>query len=269
MKIPLVAGRDLSRIDQSPGAAVVNQEFAREFFGNENVLGKWFAGTSGWMSGQRFQIVGLVADARYRFLRQAVIPVAYTPFRRTDAKGTMQGGTFVVRTAVSNPLALASLLRNEIPHTRPEFRVSNLRTQQELIESQTVRERLMAVLARFFGGVALLLAGVGLYGVLDYSVVQRRREIAIRMALGSQPRDLAIRVSAAMFSMVLIGTAAGCAAGLASARYLEPLLYHVRPTEIPVLLMPVLAVLAGAVLAASPAVLHATRTDPAVLLRAE
>ena len=269
MKIPFIAGRDFLPTDLSPGAAIVNETFARQFFEHENPLGKWFEGTSGWMRGQKFQIVGLVRDARYRYLRQDVLPVAYTPFRRTDAKGTMQGGTLVVRTSTSNPLALASILRNEIPRIHPEFRVSNMRTQQELIDSQTVRERLLAMLARFFGAVALLLAGIGLYGVLDYSVLQRRREIGIRMAMGAQPRDLAVRVTARVFSMVLLGAVTGLALGLASVRYIEPLLYQVRPTELPVLVIPSLAILGAAVLAALPAVIHAVEIDPAALLRTE
>jgi putative ABC transport system permease protein len=268
MKIPLLSGRDFNRTDLSPGAAIVNETFARQFFGQENPLGKSFAGTSGWMSGQQFQIVGLVRDARYRYLRQPVLPVAYTPFRRNDAHGTMQGGTMVVRTVASNPLALASVLRSEIQRS-PEFRVSNVRSQQELIDSQTVRERLLALLARFFGAVALLLAGIGLYGVLDYSVWQRRREIGIRMALGAQHRGLAVRVTARVFSMVLIGAAAGCALGMASVRYIEPLLYEVHPTELVVLLIPALAMLAVALVAAIPAVIHAVKIDPAVLLRTE
>jgi predicted permease len=269
MKIPFITGRDFRPTDRSPGVAIVNEAFARQFFAHENPVGQWFEGTSGWMRGQKFQIVGLVHDARYRYLRQSVLPVAYTPFRRTDAKGTMQGGTLVVRTSTSNPLALASILRNEIPRTRPEFRVSNMRTQQELIDSQTIRERLLAMLARFFGAVALLLAGVGLYGVLDYSVLQRRREIGIRMALGAQPRDLAVRVTARVFSMVLVGALTGLALGLASVRYIEPLLYQVRSTELTVLAMPALAILGAAVLAALPAVIHAVEIDPATLLRAE
>jgi predicted permease len=269
MKIPFINGRDFHPTDLSPGVAIVNEAFARQFFAHENPVGRWFEGTSGWMRGQKFQIVGLVHDARYRYLRQTVLPVAYTPFRRTDSKGTMQGGTLVVRTSASNPLALASILRNEIPRTRPEFRVSNMRTQQELIDSQTIRERLLAMLARFFGAVALLLAGVGLYGVLDYSVLQRRREIGIRMALGAQPRDLAVRVTAGVFSMVLLGALTGLALGLASVRYIEPLLYQVRSTELRVLVIPSLAILGAAVLAALPAVIHAVEIDPAKLLRAE
>ena len=269
MKIAFVSGRDFLPTDLSPGAAIVNETFARQFFALENPVGKWFEGTSGWMRDQKFQIVGLVHDARYRYLRQTVLPVAYTPFRRTDARGTMQGGTLVVRTSAANPIALAAPLRSEIPRAHPEFRVTNMRTQQELIDSQTVRERLLAMLARFFGFVALLLAGVGLYGVLDYSVVQRRREIGIRLALGAQPRDLAIRVTAGVFSMVFLGALTGLGLGLASVRYIEPLLYQVRSTELPVLAVPALALLGAAVLAAGPAVIHAVEIDPATLLRTE
>lgn len=269
MKIPFIAGRDFRPTDLSPGVAIVNEAFARQFFEGEIPLGKWFEGTSGWMRGQKYQIVGLVHNARYRYLRQPVLPVAYTPFRRTDAKGTMQGGTFIVRTAMSNPLALGSVVRNEIPRTRPEFRVSNLRTQQQLIDSQTVRERLLAILARFFGIVALLLAGVGLYGVLNYSVAQRQREIGIHMALGARPQDLAVRVTARVLLMVLVGAVAGLPLGLASVHYIEPLLYRVRSTELPVIVIPSLVIVGTAALAALPAVIRALKIDPATLLRLE
>ncbi len=269
MEIPLLAGRDFNRADLSPGVAVVNEAFSREFFGNENPLGRWFAGTTGWMKGQEFQIIGLVRNARYRDLRQPVLPVAYTPFRRTDARGTMQGGTFVVRTTTSNPLTLASLLRNEIPRARPEFRVSNMRTQQQLIDAQTIREHLLSMLARFFGAIALLLAGVGLYGVLDYSVFQRRREIGIRMAVGAQPQVLAVQVTARFFWMLFVGAVTGFVLGLASVRYVEPLLYQVRPTALPALLIPALAMIGTAVIAALPAVIHAVKIDVAGLLRAD
>ncbi len=265
----MLAGRDFNRADSSPGVAVVNEVFAQQFFGKGNPLGKWFAGTSGWMRGQKFQIIGLVGNARYRYLRQPVLPVAYTLFRRTDAKGAMGGGTFVVRTTASNPLTLASVLRNEIPHGRREFRVSNMRTQRELIEAQTIRERLLAMLARFFGAIALLLAGVGLYGVLDYSVFQRRREIGIRMAVGAEPQELAVQVTARFFWMLLVGAITGFACSLASVRYIESLLYQVRPIAVPVLLIPVIAMLAAAVIAAVPAVIHAIKIDVATLLRAE
>jgi predicted permease len=269
MRIRLIDGRDFRASDMSPGAAIVNEAFARQFFDGRNPIGKWFEGTSGYMRGQRFQIVGLVRDARYRYLRQPVVPVAYTPFHRIEDNGTMLGGTFVVRTSSPNPLALASILRREVPRARPEFRVSNIRTQKELEQSQTVRERLLAMLALFFAAVAVLLAGIGLYGVLDYSVFQRRREIGIRMAIGAQAADIARRMTVDVFSMVVAGALAGLALAMASARYIETLLYQVKPTDSGALAIPSLTIVAVALLAALPAVIHAVRIDPVSMLRSE
>jgi predicted permease len=272
MKIPFVAGRDFRPNELSPSVAIVNEAFARQYFNGENPIGRSFAGTSVYLQGQRFRIVGLVRDARYRYVRQDVLPVAYTPFHRLDAKGAVQDlvdGTFSVRTASPNPLALASALRREVTAIRPGFRVSNIRTEREIIESQTVRERLLAMLALFFAAVALLLAGIGLYGVLDYSVSQRRREIGIRLALGAQAGEVARRVTAGVFLMVVLGAVAGLALGEASVRYIETLLYGVKATELSVLAVPSLGLLAAAVLAAVPAVIRAVGTDPTGLLRAE
>jgi ABC-type antimicrobial peptide transport system permease subunit len=194
------------------------------------------------------------------------------PFSSVDARGAFQPkgrGTFIVRTAGSNPLALASILRQEVSRARSEFRVSNVRTQTEINQSTTVRERLLAMLALFFAIVALTLAGVGLYGVLDYSVLQRRREIGIRMALGAQAGDIAWRVTADVFSMGLVGAAVGLGLGMASARYIESLLYQVKPTDTRMLALPALTILAAALVAALPAVIRAVRIDPANMLRTE
>ena len=177
--------------------------------------------------------------------------------------------TFIVRTASSDPLTLARVLRQEVSAARHDFRVSNIRTQMEIIQSQTVRERLLAMLAMFFAVVALLLAGVGLYGVLDYSVLQRRREIGIRMAIGAQAPGIARLVTMDIFSMVLAGAIAGLALGMASVRYIETLFYQVKATDLGVLAIPSLTILAAALLAALPAVIHAVRIDPAKMLRAE
>lgn len=174
-----------------------------------------------------------------------------------------------MRTVSPNPLALASTLRQEIPRAGPEFRVSRICTQLEINQSHTVRERLLAMLALFFAVVALLLAGVGLYGVLHYSVVQRRREIGIRIAVGAQARSIARLVTVDVFPMVLIGGVAGLGLGLASVRYIETLFYQVKATDLAMLAFPSLTLLAVALLAALPAVIRAVRTDPVAMLRAE
>ncbi len=272
MKIPFVAGRDFRRDDKSPGVAIVNQAFARQYFNGENPIGRWFAGTEAFLRGQRFQIVGVVRDARYRSLRQDVLPVAYTPFHRLDATGAVQtlvDGTFTIRTLTANPMALASTLRREVTASRPGFRVTNLRSEREIIDAQTVRERLLAMLGLFFATVALLLAGVGLYGVLHYSVFQRRREIGIRLALGEPAAEIAARATGAALVMVVIGALAGLALGAALARYFETLLYGVTATDLSAQAFPLLALLFIAVVAALPSVVRATGIKPAVLLRAE
>ncbi len=264
MKMLLLDGRDFTESDA--GVAIVNNAFARRYFNGEIPVGKWFAGSPTNSGPQRFQVIGMVRDARYRFLREGFLPVAYIPFRRAQG---LDRGTFIVRTASSNPLTMASVLRQEIPRARPEFRVSNIRTQKELIESQTVRERLLAVLALFFAAVALLLAGVGLYGVLNYSVVQRRREIGIRLAIGAQPRGIARLVTVDVFAMVVVGAAAGVGIGIASARFIETLFFQVKATDFAMLVVPGVVIVAASLLAAMPAVIHAVRIDPAETLRSE
>jgi predicted permease len=271
MKIPLIAGRDFRSTDVYPKAAIVNQAFAKRYFSGENPLGKWFADENGQ---SRLEIVGVSGDALYFDIHKPISPMAYIPFQSVDKKGELKSpehnvGTFIVRTASANPLALASILRREVPRARPEFRVSNIRTQQELIDAQTIRERLLAMLALFFAVVALLLAGVGLYGVLDYSVLQRRREIGIRMAIGARSLDIARRVTLDVFAMVLLGAAAGLGLGMASARYVESLLYQVKATDFGALALPSLAILATALLAALPPVIRAVRIDPVHVLRCE
>jgi ABC-type antimicrobial peptide transport system permease subunit len=139
----------------------------------------------------------------------------------------------------------------------------------EVNQSLTVRERLLATLAMFFAAAALLLAGIGLYGVLDYSVLQRRREFGIRLAIGAQPGHIARRVTADVFSMIIVGAAAGLTLGMASARYLNDLLYQVKPTDSGILALPSAAILAAALLAALPAVIRAIRIDPVTMLRSE
>ncbi len=272
MKIPFVDGRDFRASDTSPGVAIVNEAFAKAYFGGENPIGKSFEKSYG---NSHYRIVGLVRDASYRSVREPILPAAYVPFQSVDErmawapKAPRSRGTFIVRTYSPNPLTLAQTLRQEVPRARPEFRVSNIRTQLEINESQTVRERLLAMLALFFAVVALLLAGVGLYGVLHYSVLQRRHEIGIRMAIGAQARDIARHIIADISLMVMVGALVGLALGMSSIRYVETLFYQVKGTDLPMLALPSLAIVAAALLASLPAVIQAVRIDPAEMLRAE
>jgi predicted permease len=270
MRIPLVDGRDFRPDDVDPGAAIVNETFVKTYFNGENPIGKSFSRT--YPRPIAATIVGLVRDSRYSDMRETQRPVAYLPFHRNDAKGESQPvgkSTIVVRTAGANPYALASALRREVPRIRSEFRVSNLHTQQELIDAQTVRERLLALLALFFAAVALLLAAIGLYGVLNYSVVQRRREIGIRLAIGAPAAGIARLVTKEVFVMVLTGAVVGVAIGIASVRSIETLFYQVKATDVGMLTLPALSLFAAAALASLPAVWEAVRIDPVKTLRSE
>jgi predicted permease len=272
MKIPLIDGRDFRATDTYPGVAIVNRAFAKQYFDDRNPTGKWFEKMEKKDVRVRFQIVGLVRDARQRDMREPLMPTVYVPIHALDANGASQGrdqATFIIRTSSSNPLALASILRQEVPRARPGFRVSNIHTQAELVRDQTARERLLATLALFFAAVALLLAGIGLFGVLDYSVLQRRREIGIRMAIGAQAGDIARRVTADVFAMVFAGALAGLGLGLVSVRYIATLLYQVKPTDVTMLAAPSLVILATAFVAAAPAVIRAVRIDPVAMLRSD
>jgi predicted permease len=272
MKIRLLDGRDFRPGDTHPGAALVNETFAKTYFDGADPVGKSFDLSLDEGVRLRYEIVGLVGDARYRNLREPILPQLYVPFHAVDNNGASRkrgAGILLVRTASLNPRSLASVLRQEVPRARAEFRVSRIRTQLEINQSQTVRERLLATLALFFAIVALLLAGVGLYGVLHYSVLQRRREIGIRIAVGAQAGGIARLVTMDVFAMVLVGAVAGIGLGMLSVRYVESLFYQVKATDMQMLAFPALAILAGAFLAALRPVMQAVRIEPVSMLRAE
>ena len=217
-------------------------------------------------------VVGVVGDARYQSVREAAVPVFYLPYQAVDEKGVsvpIRNGILTVRRNVDEPEVLAQTLRRTVVKGQPQFRVSTVRTQTELIAAQTIRERLLATLAPFFGGVALLLAAIGLYGVLHYSVLQREKEIGIRIAVGAQAGNIARLVTTRVFAMVIVGAVVGLGLGAASVRFVTRLLYGVKGTDLSMLLLPAIVLLAAAGLAALPAVMRAVRIDPATMVRAE
>jgi predicted permease len=272
MRMRLIAGRDFRPSDTFPGAAIVNEAFVRRYLKGMQPVGTTFEKVNPEGSRQRCQIMGVVSDAPYRYLREQILPVAFVPYRALDENGAVlaeSSGTFLVRTMSDNPMALAAELRRKVAQTAAGFRVSNVQTQQELLDAQTVRERLLAMLATFFAGIALLLAGIGLYGVVNYSVLQRRREIGIRMAVGARHSRIAWLVTADVFQMVVVGGATGWVLGMGSARYVESLLYQVKAAEPDMAALPPLAILSVAVVAILPAISRALRIEPAEILRSE
>ena len=267
MKIEQLRGRDFRSSDLAPGTAVVTETFVKTFFPHSDPIGDSFSDSDG-----RYQIVGVVHDAAYRSLRDPMLPIAFVPFRSVDKgkEGEESFATFAVRIRPEIPLeAIQPILRRAVAQAHAGFRVSNVTTQREVVDMQTVRERLLAMLAFFFAGVALLLAGIGLFGVLQYTVLQRRREIGIRIAVGARRAGIAGLVARPIFAMLALGAALGLTAGIFAARSIETLFYAVKATDAGMLTLPAAAILAVAVLAIIPAIRRAIQTDPAEILRSE
>ncbi|MBS1874572.1 MAG: ABC transporter permease [Acidobacteria bacterium] len=262
MGIALKQGRNLNEADKAEGggAAVVSEAFVRRYFGGGRAVGRTFERLSREHA-VRYEVVGVVADVRYRSLRDPLQPVVFVP---GDASGT-----FAVRTAGADPLAMAPALRTAISQARPDFRVSNTYTQQMLVDKWSIRERLLATLSVFFAAVAMALAGIGLYGVLNYSVQMRTRELGIRMALGASARHVGARVMARIGVVFAVGAAAGLAGGLSSERAIGTLLYAAHVSDPGALAVPLAVVGATALIASIPPLLRAIRIDPARTLRAE
>ncbi len=269
MKIPLVAGRDFNSQDTSPGVAIVNETFVKTFFPGQDAIGRTFQHGA---NNPPSKIVGVTPDIPDHDLREPNRPVFYTPFAGVDSKSAPTSedfATFAVHTSAQNPLTLANELRQLIAQRHNGLHVSNVTTQLELVRDQTIRERLIAMLAAFFAAVALLLAGIGLYAVLNYSVLKRRREIGIRMAIGSTRAGIVRIVTADVFLMIALGGCAGIALGFGAARYVASLFYQVKATDADMIALPACAILLTALIATFPAVLRALDTDPTEILRAE
>jgi len=269
MKIPLVAGRDFHPDETSPGAAIVNETFAKTYFPGQDPIGRTF---ERGVNQPKNKIVGVTPDVPDHDLREPNGPVFYVPFNGVDEKSApVPAGfaTFIVHTEAKNPLALADSLRQLIAQRHNGLRVSNVTTELDLVRDQTVRERLIATLAGFFAVVSLLLAGVGLYAVLNYSVLQRRREIGIRMAIGSSRAGIVRIVTLDVMVMIALGGFAGLALGFGAARYVQSLFYQVKATDVDIIALPACALLFTALVATLPAVVRALRTDPKEILRVE
>ena len=169
-------------------------------------------------------IVGLVRDSVYDNLREPMRPTVFVPHEAANH------AALVVRTTTGDPLALGSTLRRRVTQIRSDFRVTNVGTQSAFVQRQMLRERLLASLSLFFAVVALLLAGVGLYGVLNYAVIQRRREIGVRMALGARAGHVVRRVASEMLSPVGLGLIVGLSGGLGFGGLIERILFEVKAT---------------------------------------
>jgi predicted permease len=263
MNIALVTGRTFSRSDMDPGNTpriVVNDAFARRYFGSGAAVGRSLEARFGSNdAGGAQQIVGVVADTRYD-LRKPAEPTIYIPLRTN--------GTIQVR-AGGDSAALGSRLREEVRAANRSFRVTSITSQSAVIDQTLLRERLLALLSGFFAVVGLVLAAVGLYGVLSYSVVRRTREIGIRVALGARQFNVVRAVLAEAGSAALVGAACGLLGGVYLSRFVEALLFDVTPLEFSSLVLPLGLMLLSVLLAAALPAWRVARVDPVIALREE
>jgi putative ABC transport system permease protein len=270
--IDVISGRDINAQDDLPvgvtnpaarRVAVVNQSMARRYFGDADPLGKRF-----YIQDQpekKFEIVGVVRDVKYRSPREASPPTFYLPYFQEPRGGPV---SFVLRTS-GDPRPTMAGLRLVVGQIDPSMSVQNVQTMNEVVNAGVRQERIVAQLGGFFSIFALALACLGLYGVLSFAVVQRAREIALRVALGAQNRNVLSLVLGEGVKLVLLGSAIGLAGAFMVTRFVSSLLYGVSGTD-PITIAAVSLLLLTVALCASwlPA-RRATKFEPMAALRCE
>jgi len=261
--IPVVNGRDFNSADRegSPGVVVINEEFAQRYFRGQNAVGKRLRTDS---EGPYLEIVGVVRTARYRNLRESPLPFVYLPLAQ-EMQGNM---TLVVRT-VGDPSNLRAKVRSAVQQRNRNVPISSMKTILEQIDIALSTERLLALLLGVFGAAALLLASVGIYGVVSYAVVQRTHEIGIRMALGARSFDVLRQVVREGMTMAIAGVVVGLAGAFALTRLIGSLLFGIAPTDLATFGVVTLGLLLIAFIACYIPATRATKVDPLVALRYE
>jgi len=266
--IPMILGRDIGSQDTaaSPKVAVINETMARFYFGKTNPIGRKF-----WIDdsaqARPVEIIGVAGDARGFELRGPMERRFYMPFAQTYQE-SMANVIFEVRT-VGDPSAIGDTARKVISDFDPNLNVIWVRTVDRLVTDVLSTDIMIARLSSFFGGLALLLACIGLYGVMSYTVNGRTKEIGLRMALGAQRSSVLSMVLKEVMTLVLIGVAVGIPAALVASRSLSSLLFGLNPAD-PVSLGIVILLLSGvAMLAGLIPARRATKVDPLVALRYE
>lgn len=265
MGIPLKSGRAFTPQDARPGAGavIVNESFEKHHFPGESAVGKRIrllgSGAGIWLS-----VVGVVSDVRQSGLAGDVMPEVYNP----ELKEAGDALSFVIRIA-GNPAQLIPAMGGVVAEVEPNQPLHSVMTMEQRLASTTASRRLNTALLGGFAAVALLLAAVGIYGVMSYAVMQRRREIGVRMALGAHKNDVLGLILRGGLRLTLLGVAIGLGGAFALTRYLSNLLYSVKATD-PVTFLGVAAALTGvALLACWLPARRAARVDPMIALRAE
>jgi putative ABC transport system permease protein len=263
MGIRLLQGRALTDADRegTPKVALINETMARTFWPGEDPVGKRFKEV--WLR-EWTTVVGVVTDVKSHGLAGRIEPEVYRPFTQAPSRDM----SLVVRTSVE-PTTLAALLRAAVASVDAQVPVSEIRTAEQIVSGSVADSRFTTFLLAAFAAVALVLAAVGIYGVIAYTVSQRTREIGVRVALGARGRDVQWQVVRQGGRLALVGIAVGVVASLAAARLLSSLLFGVSTTD-PITFVSVALLLGGvAVLASWIPARRAASVDPIIALRAE
>jgi predicted permease len=264
MGIPLLSGRFFGSedTDKSQKVAIISESMAHRFFPNGSPLGKRF-GTYGRELGE-FEIIGVVKDAKYGTVTEELRPMAYYP----HSQRPQSLNNFVVRTSGAQA-GIVPQVRRAVAEVSRNLPIDDVVSLSEHIGRSLTQQKLVARLASFFGLLALLLACVGLYGVLSYSVARRTNEIGVRMTLGAQSRDVLLLVLRDTFAMVLIGVVIGLLTASYVTRIAESLLFGLKPTDPLTLATATVLLIVFAVFAGYLPARRATKVDPMVALRDE
>ncbi|MCW5978390.1 MAG: ABC transporter permease [Bryobacteraceae bacterium] len=268
LRTPLLAGRDFSPEDTetAPRVVIVNESFARRFFDGRHPLGRRVQ-----VYGRAFTIVGMVKDSKYCSLSEAPQPYFYMSFDQVHGGGggSGDGGVALYARTAGDARAFLPLLRREMSAIDPNSAGMTAMPLSDYISAAWFAPRLASLFLGVLGVISMLLAGVGLYGVMAYSVSRRTREIGIRLALGADPQGVLRMVMRRGLLLALLGIAAGLALTLAATPRIEPLLYRVSPADPVSIAGAALFLIVVAVLASLIPAFRATRVDPTVALRQE
>ena len=265
--IPLRRGRAFTDFDRdsAPGVAIVNETFARRAFPGTEALGRWVQTGDPDPDAEKLMIVGIVPDVKYAGLGADPEPTIYVPFKQALWWRSM----YLVARTSGDPLAKVSAVRAAITAIDPQIPLHEVQTMERLIGESVAEPRYRALLLGAFGALALVLASAGIYGVLSYTVNQRRRETGVRLALGATASDVMGLVIRDGMRLALIGVALGLALALATTRLLSSILFEVSPLDpITFSLMALFLTVVGFLACAIPA-RRASRTDPMTAIRAE
>lgn len=268
MGTPLLAGRDIADTDRagSPNVIIVNEAFASKYFSGQNPVGKTFTivGFNERFPTRVMEIVGLVANTKYQRLREAPQPIMYGAM--AQERELMMGARLVIRSDA--PWQSRAAVVDAIAGVHKDIAV-DLKPLDEDLGANVLQERLVATLSAFFGGLALLLAALGLYGVMSYSVSRRRNEIGIRMALGAEPERVIALVLRHVAVITLVGLIVGAAAAVGSGRFINALLFNLAATDRTMIVVTALTLAAAAAIAGYLPARRAARIDPMAALREE